>query len=226
MRRELFLFDEFYRSSFGTIIGVDEAGRGCIAGPVVAAAVVLLEPLDVYDSKQLSAHQRERLFEEIHKCAKVGVGIASEEEIDLYNILNATKMAMNRALENLHYPGAFVLVDGKSLKLSQQGTCVVKGDRKSASIAAASIVAKVTRDHLMEKFHERYPDYGFYKHKGYPTREHLENLRRYGPTEFHRLTFKPVLEMLTEELLAKIVSKDSQRFLSVLRKMNRLVSST
>jgi len=174
----------------------------------------------------LSPRQRERLFEEIHKCAKVGVGIASEEEIDLYNILNATKMAMNRALENLHYPGAFVLVDGKSLKLSQQGTCVVKGDRKSASIAAASIVAKVTRDHLMEKFHERYPDYGFYKHKGYPTREHLENLRRYGPTEFHRLTFKPVLEMLTEELLAKIVSKDSQRFLSVLRKMNRLVSST
>ncbi|MGE0033728.1 MAG: ribonuclease HII [Pseudothermotoga sp.] len=226
MRRELFLFDDFYRSSFGTIIGVDEAGRGCIAGPVVAAAVVLLEPLDVYDSKQLSPGQREYLFDVIQKRAEVGVGIASEEVIDTYNILNATRIAMNRALENLHRPGAFILVDGRSLKLSQQGTCIVKGDRKSASIAAASIVAKVTRDRLMEKFHERYPDYGFHKNKGYPTKEHLQNLRRYGPTAFHRLTFKPVLEMLTEELLAKIVSRDSQRFSVVLRKMNRLVSST
>lgn len=226
MRKELFLFDDFFRSNFGTIVGIDEAGRGCIAGPVVAAAVILLEPIDVYDSKELTPKQREELFEQIQKCAKIGVGIATEEEIDVHNILNATKIAMNRALQVLNHPDAFVLVDGKSLKLSQQGTCIVKGDRKSASIAAASIVAKVTRDRIMEKFEEVYPGYGFRKHKGYPTKEHLENLRRYGPTSFHRLSFRPVLELLTEEMLLKIVQKDSPRFSAILRKLNRLVSST
>ncbi len=226
MRKELFLFDDFYRSNFGTIIGVDEAGRGCIAGPVVAAAVILLEPLDVYDSKQLTPSQREALFEQIQKCARIGIGVATQEEIDIHNILNATRIAMNRALEQLDCREAFVLVDGKSLKLSQQGTCIVKGDRKSASIAAASIVAKVTRDRMMEKFHEQYPEYDFRVHKGYATKEHLEKLHRYGPTSFHRLTFRPVLEMLNEELLTKLVRKDSDRFFAVLRKLHRLVSFT
>ncbi|MCS7174847.1 MAG: ribonuclease HII [Pseudothermotoga sp.] len=225
MRRELFLFDDFYRASFGTIIGIDEAGRGCLAGPVVAAAVILLEPVDVYDSKKLTPKQREILFMRIQTCAKVGVGIATPEEIDVYNILNATKVAMNRALENLNCPSGFVLVDGKSLKLSQQGVCVVKGDMKSASIAAASIVAKVTRDRLMEQFDKQYPNYGFTRHKGYSTKEHLKSLHRYGPTSFHRLTFKPVLNLLNERLLAEIVEKDTERFRIVLQKLKQIVAS-
>lgn len=222
MRRELFLFDDFYRANFGTIIGIDEAGRGCIAGPVVAAAVILLEPVDVYDSKELTPHQREVLFQKIQACAKVGVGLATPEEIDVHNILNATKIAMNRALENLGCPDGFALVDGKSLRLSQQGACIVKGDRKSASIAAASIIAKVTRDRLMKQFDEQYPNYGFTKHKGYPTKEHLEKLHHHGPTVFHRLTFKPVLNLLNEWLLAKIVEKDTERFQVVLRKLKQI----
>lgn len=221
MRKELFLFDDFYRSSFGTIIGIDEAGRGCIAGPVVAAAVILLEPVDVYDSKELTPHRREVLYQKIQACAKVGVGLATPEEIDVHNILNATKIAMNRALENLGCPDGFALVDGKSLRLSQQGTCIVKGDRKSASIAAASIIAKVTRDRLMKQFDEQYKNYDFTRHKGYPTKEHLEKLYHYGPTAFHRLTFKPVLNLLDERLLAKIVEKDTERFQVVLRKLKQ-----
>ncbi len=205
MRDELFEFDDFYKKTFKNIIGVDEAGRGCLAGPVVAAAVILQEKIDVFDSKQLTAKQRERLFKKILETSKVGIGLASVEEIDVYNILNATKLAMNRALKMLNQDG-FVLIDGKYLRLSMQGTCIVKGDAKSASIAAASIVAKVVRDRIMKAYDRVYLGYGFSEHKGYATKQHICRLKLLGPTVFHRLTFSPVLSLLSVELVEKLFS--------------------
>ncbi len=223
MRDELFEFDNFYRRTFAKIIGVDEAGRGCIAGPVVAAAVVLKDKLDVFDSKQLTVNQRERLFEQIMEIAQVGIGLASAEEIDIYNILNATKLAMNRALRMLNQEG-FVLIDGKYLKLSMQGTCVVKGDTKSASIAAASIVAKVVRDKIMKSYDKVYPGYGFSKHKGYATKSHIDRLKLLGPTVFHRLTFMPVLSLLNRENLHQLFSSSDSKRLKIV--LERIVSTS
>ncbi|WP_041083694.1 ribonuclease HII [Thermotoga profunda] len=220
MRDELFEFDDFYKKTFKNIIGVDEAGRGCLAGPVVAAAVVLHDKLNVFDSKQLTPKKREELFEQIMKTSQVGIGLASVEEIDLYNILNATRLAMNRALKMLNEDG-FVLIDGKSLKLSMQGTCIVKGDTKSASIAAASIVAKVVRDRIMNAYDKIYPGYGFSKHKGYATKCHIDSLKLLGPTVFHRLTFSPVLSLLNFERVKEflLAYPDSRRFRIVLEKI-------
>ncbi|AEH51769.1 ribonuclease HII [Pseudothermotoga thermarum] len=218
MKNELFLFDEFYKKHFGQIIGVDEAGRGCIAGPVVAAAVVLEKEVEVFDSKQLTPSERERIFEEIKKVAKIGIGLATAEEIDIYNILNATKIAMNRALKALNQPNLFVLVDGKGLNLVQQGVCIVKGDAKSAAVAAASIVAKVVRDRIMKGFDKVYPQYLFAQHKGYPTQDHLKALAEYGATVFHRLTFSPVLPYVNEKILSKI---SKERALSVVKIMQK-----
>lgn len=219
MRDELFEFDSFYKRTFKNVIGVDEAGRGCIAGPVVAAAVILQDRLDVFDSKQLTVKQREKLFEQIMEVAQVGIGLASAEEIDIYNILDATKLAMNRALKMLNQEG-FVLIDGKYLKLSVQGTCVVKGDAKSASIAAASIVAKVVRDKIMKAYDKIYTDYGFSEHKGYATKSHIDKLKALGPTIFHRLTFMPVLSLLNRENLHQLFSSsDSKRLKIILEKI-------
>lgn len=189
-----------------SIIGVDEAGRGPLFGPVVAAAVYFPERTlieGITDSKTLSEEKREYLYELITSNSFYGIGIATPEEVDLLNIFHATELAMNRALEVLAKKVQIgtVLVDGKNLKLAYPSRCVVKGDARVYQIAAASIVAKVYRDRLMREFHKKFPHYGLEKHKGYPTQEHLEALKRYGPTTFHRLSFEPVLQLLSLERL-------------------------
>ncbi len=176
------------------VAGLDEAGRGPLAGPVVAAAVVLGDDFDVLgidDSKKLSATQRENLYEQIvTRSEAYGIGMASVEEIDEMNILNATKLAMKRALENLGLSPDHLLIDALELDgVQADQTAIIKGDQKSLSIAAASILAKVTRDKLVEEVSEKYPDYGFAKHKGYGTKAHCEAILEHGPTEIHRKTF-------------------------------------
>ena len=176
------------------IAGVDEAGRGPLAGPVCAAACVLpfgLEIDGLNDSKKLSEKQRERLYGIITEKAKAwAVGFASPEEIDEVNILNATYLAMNRAVKALGLEPDISIVDGnRSEGLRFSNIAVVGGDGKSASVAAASIIAKVTRDRLMLSLAEKYPQYAFEKHKGYPTALHYERLREYGPCEIHRKSF-------------------------------------
>ncbi len=188
---KLFDFDKSYEK---IIIGVDEAGRGPLAGPVVAAAVIIDKYLDEFelinDSKKLSEKKREKLFDTILENCKVGVGIATVEEIDSLNILNANFLAMRRALEDLEEEG-FVLVDGNHLIREYQGEqeFVIKGDGKSLSIAAASIIAKVTRDKIMQKLSEEYPQYEFSKHKGYGTKVHREKILEFGPSPVHRKSF-------------------------------------
>ena len=181
----------------GLIAGVDEVGRGPLAGPVVAAAVILddLHPVKgLRDSKALTALARERLATEIRaKALCVSVAEASVEEIDRLNILQATLLAMQRAVERLRLPPTIVLVDGNRLPLLRYpAQAIVKGDATVASIAAASIVAKVHRDALLCELHDVHPAYGFAGHKGYPTAEHLEALRAHGPCVAHRRSFAPV----------------------------------
>ena len=183
----------------GDILGVDEAGRGPLAGPVVAAAVKIHEYHDFFeiinDSKKLSEKKREELFDKILTYCDVGVGIASVEEIDEVNILEATFIAMNRAIEDVSKNSDVtfdtVLVDGNKLikKYNGKQEFLVKGDAKSLSIAAASIIAKVTRDRIMLKFAEIYPEYHFEKHKGYGTKLHREILLEKGVLPIHRKTF-------------------------------------
>lgn len=177
------------------IAGVDEAGRGPLAGPVVAAAVVLSSTCripGIDDSKKLHAAQRERLYERIREQAVcTAVGSVSPEEIDQINILRAAHRAMIQAVDALDFPPEFVLIDGSPApKLPLAGRAVVGGDRRCYSIAAASIVAKVTRDRMMQEYDALYPDYGFAEHKGYGTRKHVEALRKFGPCPIHRATFK------------------------------------
>ena len=183
----------------GDILGVDEAGRGPLAGPVVAAAVKIHQYHDFFeminDSKKLSEKKREELFDKILTYCDVGVGIASVEEIDEVNILEATFIAMNRAIEDVSKNSDVtfdtVLVDGNKLikKYNGKQEFLVKGDAKSLSIAAASIIAKVTRDRIMLKFAEIYPEYHFEKHKGYGTKLHREILLEKGVLPIHRKTF-------------------------------------
>ena len=183
----------------GDILGVDEAGRGPLAGPVVAAAVKIHEYHDFFeminDSKKLSEKKREELFDKILTYCDVGVGIAGVEEIDEVNILEATFIAMNRAIEDVSKNSDVtfdtVLVDGNKLikKYNGKQEFLVKGDAKSLSIAAASIIAKVTRDRIMLKFAEIYPEYHFEKHKGYGTKLHREILLEKGVLPIHRKTF-------------------------------------
>jgi len=178
--------------------GVDEAGRGPLAGPVVAAAVVLpddckIEGLD--DSKKLSHSKRKKILEEIKLIAiSYAVGIVEPDEIDRINILRAALLAMEISVKQLTTKPDYLLIDGNqktSLLLMQE--TIVKGDSKSCSIAAASILAKVTRDSIMEEYHSIYPEYNFKGHKGYPTKEHYQALREYGPCPIHRKTFRGVL---------------------------------
>ena len=178
--------------------GVDEAGRGPLAGPVVAAAVVLpddckIEGLD--DSKKLSHSKRKKILEEIKSTAiSYAVGIVEPEEIDKINILRASLLAMEISVKKLRTKPDYLLIDGNqktSLLLMQE--TIVKGDSKSCSIAAASILAKVTRDSIMEEYHLIYPEYNFKGHKGYPTKEHYQAIKEYGPCPIHRKTFRGVL---------------------------------
>ncbi|MSP93772.1 MAG: ribonuclease HII [Alphaproteobacteria bacterium] len=181
----------------GPIAGVDEAGRGPLAGPVVAAAVILdrkRTPKGLNDSKQLSAEVREALFPRIMEMAiAVGVGEASVDEIDLVNIRQATHLAMARAVRALMPAAAFALVDGNDAPaLPCRCDTIIDGDAKSVSIAAASIIAKVTRDRIMRALHEQHPGYGWLTNKGYGTEEHLSALLQFGPTHHHRRSFAPV----------------------------------
>jgi len=220
-------FDEAYRARYGRIAGLDEAGRGPLAGPVVASAVILEEPIEgVFDSKSLPPKERERLFEAITRRGKVGIGLATPEEIDVLNILNATKLAMERALKALGEEVDFLLVDGRHLKLSKPGVCVVKGDMKSLSIAAASIVAKVIRDRVMRAYSRVYSGYGFEHNFGYPTREHRDAIEKLGPTPFHRLTFSGVLEIVDDLTLSRWLEEGRigfQRYSAVLRRKKKLM---
>jgi ribonuclease HII len=193
---------EARRCGYRRIAGVDEAGRGPLAGPVVAAAVILpvrCRLVGVDDSKQLSPSERDRLYAAImDRAVCVGVGSSTAEEIDRINILEATMLAMRRALAELSPPPDFVLIDAVSLTgVAMPIRPIIKGDALSLSIAAASIVAKVTRDRLMARFHEAYPQYNFLSHKGYGTEEHLARLAEYGPSLIHRRTFAPVSAALS-----------------------------
>lgn len=193
IKNEMYLFD----LENGDIVGVDEAGRGPLAGPVVAAAVKLKEYDErlakINDSKKLSEKMRESLFDVVLSSFHVGVGIATVEEIDEINILNATFLSMRRALEDLSQEIEIkkVLVDGnhKIREYSGDQEPVIKGDAKSLSIAAASIIAKVTRDRIMVATEEKYPGYGLAKHKGYGTKVHREAILEKGATEIHRKSF-------------------------------------
>lgn len=181
------------------VAGVDEAGRGPLAGPVVAAAVILddRQPIaGLADSKKLSAARRDQLYDEIRaKALCCCVAQASVEEIDRLNILQATLLAMQRAVAGLRLKPGLVLVDGNRLPLLEmRAEAIVKGDAKVASISAASILAKVTRDRGLELLDQRYPQYGFARHKGYGTAEHLQALRVHGPCPEHRRSFAPVAQ--------------------------------
>ncbi|MBB4632158.1 ribonuclease HII [Sphingosinicella soli] len=180
----------------GRVAGVDEAGRGPLAGPVVAAAVIFdpgCIPDGLNDSKKLTHGRREALFDIITGCAQVGIGEASPEEIDSINILQATFLAMTRAVAALPAPPDHVLVDGnRSPRWSYRCDTIVGGDGRCVSIAAASIIAKVTRDRHMMRLHADFPGYGWQQNKGYPTRAHLEAVTRFGITVHHRLSFGPV----------------------------------
>ena len=188
------------REGYRHIAGIDEAGRGPLAGPVTAAAVIL--PVDcviqgVTDSKQLTPKQRDRLYDEIQRTSiAVKVSHISNTVIDKVNILQATLQAMQDAVEQIVPPPDYVLVDGTQLpRISTPAQAIPKGDSLSQSIAAASIIAKVTRDRLMVEFDEIYPRYGFRQHKGYGTAQHLQAIAQHGPCPIHRRSFKPISDM-------------------------------
>ncbi|MGV3499910.1 MAG: ribonuclease HII [Hydrogenophaga sp.] len=187
----------------GLVAGVDEAGRGPLAGPVVAAAVILdeLNPIKgLADSKQLSATRRAALYDEIRaKALCCSVAEASVQEIDTLNILQATMLAMRRAVQGLRLKPTKVLVDGNRLPpLDVLAEAIVQGDAKVQAISAASILAKVTRDRMLEALHAQHPQYGFDRHKGYGTAQHLAALREHGPLPVHRRSFAPVAEAVRE----------------------------
>lgn len=205
MQRPNDLFEKDLRKQgYQFIAGVDEAGRGPLAGPVVAAACIL--PLDlpiseIQDSKKISEKVREKVFLELTEVIQIpfGIGIVGSEEIDEINILQATFLAMQRAISNLDGIVDFALIDGnRSPKLKIPSQTIISGDSKSVSIAASSILAKVTRDRMMKEFGQKWPEYGFEKHKGYGTSSHMEALSQYGPSPIHRKTFAPVMKYLKE----------------------------
>ena len=188
------LENEIYDEGFTLLCGVDEAGRGPLAGPVCAAAVMLprghvIEGLN--DSKKLTEKRREELYDVIRsESVSFGIAFASVEEIETLNILGATFLAMNRAIEQLSPAPELALIDGNRTKgIEVPARCVVKGDSKCADIAAASVLAKVTRDRYMLEMAEKYPQYHFEQHKGYGTKLHYEALREYGPSPIHRMSF-------------------------------------
>ena len=179
---------------YKAVCGVDEAGRGPLAGPVCAAAVILPENTiieGVNDSKKLSEKKREALFDVIKEQAlSYSIAFASVEEIEEMNILNATMLAMKRAVERLDVKADYAMIDGNRLpNLDIDSEFIIKGDAKSMSIACASILAKVSRDRLLYKYAEEFPEYSFDKHKGYGTKVHVETLKKYGPCKYHRLSF-------------------------------------
>ncbi len=183
------------QSGYKQIAGIDEAGRGALAGPVIAAAVIL--PLNcsidgLRDSKQLTPKQRDRFADEIYSVAlSVGLGSADNRTVDRLNVLGATLLAMQNAIENLTPPPDYLLIDGINIPATDiPGEAIPKGDSRSYSIAAASIIAKTTRDRIMIELDRTYPHYGFQGHKGYPTSQHRQAIAQFGASDIHRQTFK------------------------------------
>ena len=193
---------DLYRKGYKLIAGTDEAGRGPLAGPVVASAVILppnyyLEGLN--DSKKLSEKKRNMFYDIIMRDAiSVGVGIVSPQEIDEINILEASRKAMNIALDNLKVKPDYILTDAMKLERDVPVMPIIHGDALSETIAASSVIAKVTRDRIMVELDKKYPMYGFAEHKGYPTKKHIEKIQKYGIIEEYRKTFKPVKELVKE----------------------------
>jgi len=202
MEPDLWLFEKkAFQKGFSRIAGIDEAGRGPLAGPVVSAAVIIpisFQIPKISDSKKLTPKKRYYLYEKIYDLAvSVGIGIVDPFEIDRINILQAALLSMAIAVENLSPQPDCLLIDGKFLissTLPQEA--IPKGDALSVSIAAASIIAKVTRDRLMERYHQDYPQFGFSKHKGYPTKAHKKAIQKFGCCPIHRRSFKGVKEHL------------------------------
>ena len=208
--------NELKLQGYELIAGIDEAGRGALAGPVVAGAVIL--PYSSYpswfklvrDSKEISPKKREFLFDLINKDAlAVGIGVVPPRVIDAVNILKATQMAMEQAVEKLPKQPHFLLIDRLALPrchISQKG--ITRGDKLCLSIACASIVAKVTRDHIMEELDKIYPGYGFAKHKGYGTPQHISNLWQLGPSPVHRLSFAPVRDASQQRISSPLMNEE------------------
>jgi ribonuclease HII len=200
------VWEEFEKEAlsrgFSYPVGIDEAGRGPLAGPVIAAAVYLPSHLQIEgirDSKELSPKKRRKLYEILLQSKEIdyAIGVSSPQEIDEINILQATFQAMKEAVRKLKGKPDFLLIDGNQGPLVEmKKQCVVQGDKKVRSIAAASIIAKEYRDDLMAELHLLYPHYNFAKHKGYPTAEHMEALKKYGPSPVHRRSFAPVKELI------------------------------
>jgi ribonuclease HII len=199
MDEDLWAFEKNVRSKgFDVIAGVDEAGRGPLAGPVVSAAVILPSDFDiggVYDSKKITPRNRAKQYERIYaEATAIGIGIVDAVEIDRINILQAALLSMSFSAANLEPVPDFLLIDGPfSIPADFAQQPIKKGDARSVSIAAASIVAKVTRDRLMAQYHQDYPQYNFAKHKGYPTKAHKEAIQRHGSCPIHRRSFKGVI---------------------------------
>lgn len=191
---------ELYSKGITLIAGTDEVGRGPLCGPVVAAAVILpvnyeLEGLN--DSKKLTEKKREKFYDILIKDAiSYGIGIVEPERIDEINILEASKEAMCIAISKLNVTPEHVLIDACKLDLPMPSTSIIKGDAKSLSIAAASVIAKVTRDRMMYELDKKYPEYGYASHKGYPTKKHIEAVKTYGVKDFYRKTFSPISEII------------------------------
>lgn len=190
--------NSLYKEGYKLICGIDEVGRGPLLGPVVASAVIL--PVNYYnkdikDSKKLSEKKREDLYNIIMRDAiSVGIGIVNESIIDEINIYEATKVAMRSAIDNLSIKPDYVLIDAMKLDIDVPSLSIIKGDNKSESIAAASIIAKVTRDRLVDKIDTEYPMYDLKHNKGYGTKKHIDGLKKYGPCKYHRFTYSPVRE--------------------------------
>lgn len=214
---ELFVFDrKIRRKGFQLLAGCDEAGRGPLAGPLVAAVVVL--PVDLYiqdlnDSKKLTAKKREKLFQVISThCLGMGIAIVDEETIDRLNVFNATYFAMRQAFNNMNFVSDCLLVDGNNIisGIDVYQESIVGGDGKSAVIAAASIVAKVTRDRIMQEMDGKYPGYDFARNKGYGTKSHMEAISKYGPCVIHRKTFQPVKSLIWETNTYNLVGMEKK----------------
>lgn len=203
--------NNLYNEGVTLIAGVDEVGRGPLIGPVVACACILpvnFYHKDIKDSKKLSEKKREEMYKIIKENAiSIGLGIVSEKVIDEVNIYEATKIAMKEAIKNLNITPEHVLIDAMKLELNISSTSIIKGDDKSESIAAASIIAKVTRDHMLDEMDKEYPMYDLKNNKGYGTKKHLEALQTYGPCKYHRVSYSPVRNALNEKNTKTIENK-------------------
>ncbi|WP_270577213.1 ribonuclease HII [Caldibacillus thermoamylovorans] len=194
---------EAQKQGFQYVAGIDEVGRGPLAGPVVAAAVILPENIfisGINDSKKLSSKKREQLYQEIkNEALAIGIGVVGADVIDEINIYQATKKAMNIAINQLSIFPDFLLIDAMKIDTPITQRSLIKGDSLSVSIASASIIAKVYRDRLMMEYSKKYPEYQFEKNAGYGTREHIQAIRKFGPTPIHRKTFAPIKEYIHNE---------------------------